>query len=135
MNEGFNAQTKQSDEWWTPDWLFKTLDSEFGFNYDGAALPENTKCKNYCIRVEDQSWKGFRVFCNPPYSNIDPFVQRAFEADIAVLLLPVRTDSDWFRVLLERRVELRWFRRRIDFWRDGQPVGSPRFPNLVAVVR
>jgi phage N-6-adenine-methyltransferase len=131
MNDGFNAKASLSDEWETPQWLFDALDAEFGFTLDGAATEQNKKCKYQA----STGWENERVFCNPPYSEIRPFVERAFTAQICVLLLPVRTDSDWFRILLERGVEMRWFRKRVAFLQEGKPVGSPRFPNVVAIVR
>jgi phage N-6-adenine-methyltransferase len=135
MNTGFNVSTKQSDEWQTPQWLFDALDSEFGFTLDGAATPSNAKCKLFSTINTEQDWSNHRVFCNPPYSDIETFVVRAFDADIAVLLLPVRTDSDWHRMLIERKVELRYFRRRINFLENGVEMTSPRFASLIAIVK
>ena len=134
-NSGFNADTAQSDEWQTPQWLFDALDAEFSFTLDGAATPENTKCKRFCTANVDLAWGGERVFCNPPYSNIEPFINKAKYAQIAVFLLPVRTDSDWFRKLIELGCELRWFRKRIRFLQRGEPMDSPRFASLVAILK
>lgn len=136
MNSGFNEQTKQSDEWETPDWLFKALDSEFGFTLDGAATEENAKCEKFCTKhTPADSWANQRVFCNPPYSEIEYFVRRAYTAEAAVLVLPVRTDSDWHRLLIEHGAELRYFRRRVAFLENGKPQGSPRFATMIAVVK
>lgn len=103
MNTGFNVATKLSDEWQTPQWLYDALDGEFGFTLDGAATPLNAKCKRYSTATCHVSWIGERVFCNPPYSDIETFVRLALEAELAVLLLPVRTDSNWHRILCERK--------------------------------
>lgn len=138
MNQGFNLKTKQSDEWQTPDWLFKALDSEFGFTLDAAATAENTKCKEYRTVNAVPYWTGHRVFCNPPYSNIEWFVNKALshDHDMAVLLLPVRTDNDWFRHLIEiKGVEIRYFRKRICFLENGKEQKSPRFASMIAIVR
>ena len=135
MNEGFNAQTPLSDEWCTPAWLFQALDSEFAFTLDGAATDENSLVRRYSSLANPIPWDGERVFCNPPYSDIEAFVRLAPKAAIAVLLLPVRTDSDWFRLLIEGEVELRWFRKRVRFLQNGQPMDSPRFASVVAIVK
>lgn len=137
-NSGMNARGKRSDEWCTPPRLFAMLDSEFNFTLDGAATRENAKCERYCgvdTPNPDELWTGARVFCNPPYSRIQEFVERAFLAQVAVLLLPVRTDTDWFHLLIERKVELRWLRKRVRFLENGVAMGSPRFASLIAVVR
>jgi len=112
------------------------LDAEFAFTLDGAAKETNAKCGRYSTVEKPIPWIGERVFCNPPYSNIESFVRLAFDAELAVLLLPVRTDSDWFRVLTESQgVELRWLRKRVRFLQCGEPMDSPRFPSLVAIVK
>ena len=138
MNEGFNVQTAQSDEWETPPWLFKALDAEFGFTFDAAATEKNALCANYFTGDQDNDlpWHG-RVFCNPPYSNIEAFVSRALRhPNLSVLLLPVRTDSDWFHALQrDPRVAIRYFRKRIQFCFDGKPAGSPRFASMIAVIQ
>jgi phage N-6-adenine-methyltransferase len=137
MNDGFNKATPLSDEWCTPEWLFKALDSEFGFTLDGAATKENTKCSLYCTKNTLHDWSNQRVFCNPPYSNINWFVTQALRQtqQIAVLLLPVRTDSDWFRLLVENKAELRFFRKRIKFLQNGVEMSSPRFASVVAIIK
>ena len=140
MNAGMNAVTRQSDEWETPAWLYDALDHEFAFTFDGAATDANAKCRKAATASDttnpDEDWRDERVFCNPPYSDIEPFVRRALArvAEVSVLLLPVRTDSDWFRLLVESGVELRWFRKRIAFCEGGVAQKSPRFTSLVAIV-
>lgn len=48
------------------------------------------------------SWKG-NVFCNPPYSQIDRWIDKAFqeaqnpEVKSITMLLPNWTDRKWFR--------------------------------------
>lgn len=152
MNTGFNVATCQSDEWETPAWVFDGLHSEYGFTLDGAARSEpvtieredkpaivltepNNKLARFSTAEAELPWAGERVFCNPPYSNIEYFVRRAWDAELCVLLLPVRTDSNWHRLLTERGAELRYWRKRIAFLEAGKPMGSPRFASLVAIVR
>jgi hypothetical protein len=59
-----------------------------------------------------QSWAGERVWCNPPYSDIEPWVQKAhceFEsefpalrAELIVMLVPAnRTEQGWWQRLVE----------------------------------
>jgi phage N-6-adenine-methyltransferase len=134
-NSGFNAATRQSDEWETPAWLFDALDHEFAFTLDGAATSGNALCKKFNAADAPVAWNGERVFCNPPYSDIETFVRRAFVAELCVLLLPVRTDSDWFRLLVERDATIRWMRKRVRFLENGVVQSSPRFASLVAIVR
>ena len=130
--------TSQSDEWETPQWLFDALNAEFGFTLDGAATRENAKCKEFNSKKDatGYGWGINRVFCNPPYSNIHQFVDLALASRcLWVLLLPVRTDNDWFRRLVESHaVTIRFFRKRIAFVADGVAMKSPPFASMVVIV-
>lgn len=93
----------------TPFDLFTHLDRKHRFTVDVAAAPHNTKCARYFTREEDglhQSWAGESVWCNPPFSDIKPWVQKAWAehrtATGIVMLLPAnRTEQRWWNVLVE----------------------------------
>ena len=128
MNTGMNKPTPQSDHWETPKWLYRALDTEFGFTFDPCPLHAD-----FDGLTED--WRGERLFINPPYSDIEPWVAKAFSSEIAVILLPVRTGSHWFQMLRERDVEIRFLRKRIAFLQNGKEMKGPRFESMIAVVR
>lgn len=138
-NSGFNAQTPSSDLWRTPSWLFRALDTEFGFTYDAAANEIDHLCPRWTPDIDSRtSQPTDRVYINPPYSLIDRFVEEALGQNILwVMLLPSRTGSAWFQQLNESpRVEFRFLRKRIEFLLpDGTPSGSPRFDSIIAIVR
>ena len=87
------------------DWL--PLQERFRFTIDACAAAHNNKLPSFWTAQDNcliQSWTGHRVWCNPPYSNIRPFVAKAlqFEADLSVLLLPSnRTEQTWWQDLVE----------------------------------
>lgn len=94
----------------TPVTLFQELDARFDFTVDVAASAENTKCARYFTRKDDgltESWVGERVWCNPPYSSIEPWVRKAWQewnrgADLIVMLLPAnRTEQGWWQRWVE----------------------------------
>src|SRR5947209_7998221 len=76
-------------------------------------------------------WSGRRVFCNPPYGpGIKSFLERASEADVAVFLLPARTDTLWFHnLVLPFAKEIRFVKGRLHF----NEAGSAPFPSMVVV--
>ncbi len=86
---------------------FVPLHRRFRFTLDVAASDHNTKLPRYYTIGDDAltcCWKGERVWCNPPYSNIRPWVEKAMqrEAVLAVLLLPAnRTEQGWWQDLIE----------------------------------
>lgn len=80
------------------------------------------------------------IFINPPYSNIGPWVDKAFEfhdkGSAVLLLLPANTDTKWFHKLAER-AQLCFWKGRIKFLKPNQDGGlfedpSPRHLPLVA---
>lgn len=93
--------------------LFAELDARFGFTLDVAAAAHNAKCERYYDLKADglaQSWRGERVWCNPPYSSIEPWVVKAWAErerrfrpggappEVIVMLLPAnRTEQGWWQ--------------------------------------
>lgn len=101
----------------TPATLFDALHAEFDFTLDGAASPENALLPRYSTIEQPAPWDGERVFCNPPWSNIRPFVELAVTARLAVLLVPARCNAKWFHRALELGAKVRCF------------LGKPKFGN------
>ena len=68
--------------------LFARLDERFHFSIDVAAALHNTKCVRYFDIADDGlacDWCDERVWCNPPYSDIRPWLEKAwFECDLCV---------------------------------------------------
>lgn len=89
--------------------VFDPLNARFAFTLDVAASAENTKCERYFTIEDDglaQSWAGESVWCNPPYSSIGDWVQRAWSeyaaTDGIVMLLPAnRTEQSWWQDYVE----------------------------------
>lgn len=82
---------------------FAPLHERFRFTLDVAASADNTKLPRFYTVDDDglaQDWTGERVWCNPPYSNIEPWVEKAHGggAEIVVMLLPAnRTEQGWWQ--------------------------------------
>lgn len=92
----------------TPRDLFLLIDARFSFTVDVAATAESAKVQRYYDREANglvQSWSGERVWCNPPYSNLRPWVEKAWReeaAELVVMLIPAnRTDQPWWQELVE----------------------------------
>lgn len=116
-----------TDEWSTPVDVYRRLDEEFHFNFDPCPLGGNVDGRSELF----VSWKGKRVFCNPPYSDIRPFLERFREAELAVYLVPARTDTRWFHdLVLPNAREIRFIKGRLKF---GDAKNSAPFPSMVLV--
>lgn len=129
-----------SDEWATPDDVFQELDKEFSFNLDPCATKDNHKCDKYYTMSENglsQSWGGYRVFCNPPYSKIGLWVEKAYreaqkDNTIVVLLIPARTDTRYFHRYIYHRSEVRFIKGRLKF---NKSKNSAPFPSMIVIFR
>lgn len=113
-----------TDDWATPEDLYRDLDREFRFTFDPCPLQGADGLT--------RPWKGQRVYCNPPYSNIYPFLERAVDADVAVFLLPSRTGTDWFHRFAPRATEVRFLRGRLKFC--GAETSAP-FDSVLLIFR
>lgn len=97
------ARPEVDDRATTPE-VFDPLNERFRFTVDVAALPHNAKLPRYFTPEQDglsQSWAGERVWCNPPYSSIEPWVEKAWwesaYAEVIVMLVPAnRTEQGWW---------------------------------------
>lgn len=148
----------------TPPCVWVPLDAEFRFTIDVAASTENTKCVRYCttsgfhigkilVRPDADGlavpWGGERVWCNPPYSGLRPWVERAWDendAELVVLLLPNNRGEQpfWQRLIEPYRdragsiVTTRNLPKRRAFMMRGSVIGNRTSKNppfgLVVVV-
>lgn len=127
--------SKKSDEWSTPEDLFYKLNIQFHFTLDPCCTHENAKCiKHYTINENGllQSWENEIVFCNPPYSNVYEWLQKAMkEKALTVCLLPSRTGTKWFHeCVLNGSSYFRFLRGRLKF---GNSKNSAPFDSLLVV--
>ena len=137
------ASDKTDDRGTTPE-FFDELSTRFGgFTIDVAAAAHNTKCERF-YSIDDngleQSWAGKRVWCNPPYSNIGAWVEKAWaerrHCPIIVMLLPAnRTEQAWWQDHVEpyRDATHESFKFSVEFLRGRlrfiQPGETEVLPN------
>ena len=132
--------SSKSDEWATPREVFESLNSEFHFDLDPCASESNHKCDTYYTAEEDglqHAWGEHRVFCNPPYSEIDKWVEKAYRKSrndntLVVLLIPARTDTRYFHNFIYQRAEIRFVKGRLKF---NQSKNSAPFPTMIVIYR
>jgi phage N-6-adenine-methyltransferase len=135
-------QSSDSDDWWTPQWVFDMLDQEFGFEIDVCASAENAKCERFFSREDnalDQEWAGV-CWMNPPYGRsgdqgIYQWMQKARQSAQAgatvVCFVPARTDTLWWwDHALEG--EIRFIKGRLKF---SNAANSAPFPQAAVIFR
>jgi phage N-6-adenine-methyltransferase len=139
---GFRAQNHPQqapkpavDDCGTTAEVFAPLQERFKFTIDVAAAVHNAKLPRFFTIEDDgltQPWAGERVWCNPPFSNIRPWVEKAWHETLAgpvVMLLPAnRTEQGWWQDLVEPYrqpglLEVEFLRGRMRFVRPSAVIG------------
>lgn len=115
------------DDRGTPPEVFDPLNQRFRFTLDVAASSHNAKCKRYYDLAANglvQSWAGERVWCNPPYSDIGAWVEKAWQSWNPAALCVDDPSAELIVMLLPaNRTEQRWWQDLVEPMRDGP--GSP----------
>lgn len=84
----------------TPSHIFRVLHEDYYFTVDAAASDFNAKLPTYWTIKDNalnKNWRGKRAFCNPPWIEIEPWLEHALESDFTCFLLPARTDRPWWQ--------------------------------------
>ncbi len=112
--------------------VFDPIHREFGFTLDAAASADNCKVPKFFDLAADglvQSWRGERVWLNPPYSNLGPWVRKALDetaiggCPVVVMLLPAnRCEQKFWQDMIEPTRDRPWSRIETRFL-----PGRPRF--------
>lgn len=112
--------SSKCDDWSTPETIYKFYIDKLGFfdpcpfhsTFDGLQIP----------------WKQ-KNFVNPPYSKIKNFVNKSIEehkkGKEIILLIPARTDTKYFRKLVDYGCYIVFITGRLHF--NGS--GSAPFPS------
>jgi len=138
------TKLKPTDYWRTPPEVYDPLDAEFNFTLDVCATEDNALCEMYLTEHDDglkQSWANQRCWCNPPYSNVTPWLIKACKEStlnnaLVVALLKADTSTRWYHTLVSNRAEVRFLDRRVNYiGADGNRAGAPPWPSLIAIYR
>jgi phage N-6-adenine-methyltransferase len=131
----------------TPWWLFDAVQRKYSitFKLDVCANRATAKCAEYFSLQErgenslQRPWSAMN-WCNPPYSDIQPWVEKAaFEAGIGnttVMLIPDKPEVGWMRHARSKADTVVHMTSRIKFIRpNGEPFldskgkeQGPKFP-------
>jgi phage N-6-adenine-methyltransferase len=108
------------DDWRTPPALFRHLDAEFGFTLDAACSAENRLCPVGLTPPDGllAPWPtSGAVWLNPPYSAVEPWLERARRHPRPVVcLVPADTSTRWWeRHVARAAAEVRFVAGRIRF--------------------
>lgn len=126
------------DLWQTPPEIFAALHNEFRFSCDVAASATNHLLPFYFSEYDNAlalNWADLLpisfAWCNPPYSDITPWVRKAIDEYRkgigTVMLVPADTSVGWFGMARQACTEVRFITDgRLSFIRadTGKPVNG-----------
>jgi hypothetical protein len=129
------ADTLDSDDWYTPPFVFEALGLEF--DLDPCAPVGGVPwvpAQSHFSEVDDglvQPWLG-RVWCNPPYSDPGPWVRRLHEHGNGVALIQCDTSTALWQDTGPLADAICFIRGRVRFVQEGDDRGwTARFASVL----
>lgn len=136
------SKSAASTVWETPPEVFDPVNDEFNFTLDVCATPQNAKCDRYLTEAKDgllSSWDGEVCWCNPPYGkDVKKWCKKALDQSkkgtTTVLLIPCKTNTNWWHDLVIPFAEIRFLRGRVRFIQDGVQYDNAYVWSLAFVI-
>ena len=134
-----NTPEAERDTWRTPKYIFNYAQNLVGeINHD-TACDRNNALADPIANYDGQdalsiNWGGV-CWCNPPYSNITPWIEKAIASDaITVMLIPSPNGESYYSALIKNSHEIA-IQGRISFiGADGKPKnGNTRGSSLFII--
>ena len=142
--EAYSRTEKSMDIWETPVYFFNLLDKIFHFTLDPCADLKNTKCERFFTKEMNgllQDWKGEKVFVNPPFSDVKNWVIKCYnegqkENTIVVMILPSRTDTQYWHDFIMKAHKIWFAKGRVNFLINGEKTkNGSTFPLAIIIFK
>lgn len=133
---GFSKKFESAkQDWTTPDDVFIPINAEFKFTLDAAADDNNARADLFFNAEDDaltQDWGKHVVWLNPPYGEragkLSDWIKKGLDASrggaTVCMLIPARTNTNWFHDICLKHGEVRFIRGRPKF--GGADHGLPQ---------
>ncbi len=119
--------SNESDEWYTPSWMFTALSIEFDLDPCSPGNPPSTvPAKRHLTKADNgltADWSG-SVWLNPPFSSKRPWYERMVTHGDGIALMPARTETLDLQTYMAAADALLFLRGRIYFERGHRPGGN-----------
>ncbi len=148
---GSNTPAEVKDLWRTPPEVFAYFEHHYNLKVDIACVPETALCDTFITPEQDalkQDWAaiaekaGGGIWCNPPYSQMQPWVDKAIEASengaTVVMLTHGNYDAKWFSDIYKTADKIFLLGGgRLSFIRadTGERGGGNKRPSIFAIWR
>ena len=126
------GMSKAGDSWSSPPWIWHLV----GNCFDPCPLNDNPSFDGLELDwVKESMNVGLRVYVNPPYSNVMPWVIKAIEENKrgckVIMLLKHDSSTRWYAKLKEANAHMLMPMQRLKF---GGKSGGCAFPSLLVVL-
>lgn len=128
---GIHEAKGQSDEWYTPKYIFDALQTNF--DLDVCAPLDRTYCNVPAKQfiTEDsltKEWNGF-VWMNPPWSSTKEkikWISKFINHGNGIALMPDSTSAEWWQFLSKKTDGVLFTEKRVRFIKpDGSTGDNP----------
>lgn len=149
----------ERDVWRTPPAVVEWLRARYGFRIDLAADADNAVCEHFFAQDGMRGRVGNRIclgdglsnawlgawsttsvgFCNPPYSSIAPWVEKArieaLRGFVCVMLIPTINGEEWGASVFAAAREIIFIAGRLSFLSasTGKPAAGQMRGSMVCV--
>lgn len=122
------GQPGQTDEWYTPAYVFAALGCAFDLDAAApAAGPRHVPAKHWISAGSlGVPWEGF-VWMNPPFggrNGLVPWLDKFFEHGNGIALVPDRTSAPWFQAAIRRADMALFIDGKVKFERPDGTLGK-----------
>lgn len=125
---GYWESNGNSDEWYTPAYIFEALNETFDLDVaNGAIGGAHVPCRaSIGAGSLEAPWHGF-IWMNPPFggrNGLVPWLDRFFAHGNGIALTPDRTSADWWQDAAQKADAILFVRGKIKFERPDGSVGK-----------
>lgn len=118
----------ESDEWYTPAYIFAALGERFDLDVAAPAEgPRHAPCDAwYSEGSLERPWSGF-VWMNPPFGHQAEkrrWLAKFFDHGNGIALMPDRTSAPWFQEFAPSADALLWVSPKVKLERPDGSVGK-----------
>jgi hypothetical protein len=128
VSEWADKGAGESDEWYTPKYVFDALGCIF--DVDVAAPldgPRYVPCRSFIASGSlDLEWRGF-VWMNPPYGHQNTkikWLRKFFDHENGIALVPDRTSAPWWQQFAPKADVILFVDGKIKFERPDGSIGE-----------
>ena len=122
----------KSDVHLTPDEVYEWIEQLYGYSKDDLYDPCPVNYKYNALQLVQKKVN----YVNPPYTLLKEFVADAIHQakdyeNITIMLLPAKTDQEWFHDIIAGEYRITWIQGRLKFKNDKWHSGQSHFLVLI----